>query len=344
MAAPCRASPKSTPVFSVVIALFNKQPWIRRALDSIAAQEFPAAEVIVVNDGSTDGGDEVARAWGDARLRVIDQPNGGVGAACNTGIAAASQSFVAFLDADDEWSPAYLGRMQSLIERHPGAVLYGAGYLAVGGGHEERRHHATTVMAEGGPADFFREVSRGDVVHRSSTVVPRSAALAVGGFPVGVPYFEDYVFWLRLALSGPVVLLPEPLVRYDVAVPGQALAVWQERHAITLDPTALDRFLADELRRRTGTPAASPEEASFLAYARGYLARAMLKRAYWGRFDEVARFGRELRLDGLRLGWPARAAGWVARHPAAQPAVRAGFAITRAARQTVLRGLRRPPV
>jgi glycosyltransferase involved in cell wall biosynthesis len=343
MAVPFRASPTGTPMFSVVIPLFNKRPWIRRALNSVAAQEFPAAEVIVVNDGSTDGGDEAARAWGDPRLRVIDQANRGVSAARNVGIATATQPFVAFLDADDEWMPPFLDRMRVLIEAHPGAVLYGSGFLSVAEGRVERRHGMSAGHL-GGPVDLFRELSRGHVVHQSGTVVPRAAALAVGGYPEGLrDPLEDQIFWLTLALTGPVVLTPEPLVRYDMAVPGQALGEWRKRHAYHLDVSDLDRFVAAELTRRQGRDEATPGERSFIAYARGRLASAVLQRAYWGRFDEVARFGRELGLDGLHLGWPAAVAGWVTRHPILHPCARGATGIIRGARQAILLGFRRPP-
>ncbi len=93
---------------SIVVPLFNKAGYIRRALDSIANQTFQDFEVIIVDDGSTDGGDRIAASYPDARFRVISQENRGPGAARNVGIKNAKGELIAFLDADDEWLPHHL--------------------------------------------------------------------------------------------------------------------------------------------------------------------------------------------------------------------------------------------
>lgn len=328
-------------MFSAVIPLFNKRRWIRRALDSIASQEFPCAEVIVVNDGSTDASEAAAREWDDPRLRIIDQPNRGASAARNTGIAAATQPFVAFLDSDDEWTPTFLARMRSLIEAHPGAVLYGAGFMTVAGGRHQRNHGVSGTLPTGGPIDFFHEIAHDHVVNASSIVVPAQAALAVGGFPPGVPYLEDYVFFVSLALTGQVVLTPEPLVRYDMGIPGQAHATWRNLYSTSLDATALDHVIAAHVHRLSGRAALTPPESSFMVYARRHLTHGVLTRIYRGRFDAVDRFRRDLRLDEVPLGWMATAAGWVAGSPLTRPLLRAILAVARPARRSLVRGLRR---
>src|SRR5664280_442891 len=93
---------------SIVVPLFNKAAYIRRALDSVARQTFGDFEVIIVDDGSTDGGEKIAGSYPDARFRVIYQENQGPGAARNAGIAEATGELTAFLDADDEWLPRHL--------------------------------------------------------------------------------------------------------------------------------------------------------------------------------------------------------------------------------------------
>jgi glycosyltransferase involved in cell wall biosynthesis len=100
---------------SVVVPLYNKARYIARCLTSICAQTYGDFEVIVVNDGSTDGGDEVARRFPDARVRLIDQPNAGPGAARNRGVADARGEVIAMLDSDDEWEPHYVGRSLELL-------------------------------------------------------------------------------------------------------------------------------------------------------------------------------------------------------------------------------------
>jgi glycosyltransferase involved in cell wall biosynthesis len=331
-------------MFSVVIPLFDKRDYFQRALDSVYAQSLdPAAvpEIIVVNDGSTDGGDAVARAQADRRVRVIDQPNRGVSAARNAGIAAAGQPFIAFLDADDRWQPAFLSRMRDLIAKWPGGVLYGSGFTTVRDGRPEQTHGIRAADLEeppadrGGPVagrvDYFHAARREIVTHPSCMVVPKSAAIGVGGFAEGVTHCEDYLFWTKLALAGPVVLTAEPLAEYDVAVPGQAVEFWTRGYRERFDILEFHRFLAAELGRRTngGDRAA---DRSFAAYARGELRTALLQRLYWGNFAAADRLWRELALADLGLGPVAATAAWVSRHPAVHPP--AGLALA------AVRGLR----
>jgi len=335
-------------MFTVVIPLFEKRGFIQRTLESVYAQAIePAAvpEILVVNDGSTDGGDAIAKSQADPRVRVIDQPNRGVSAARNAGIAAAGQPFVAFLDADDRWRPGFLARMRELIAAHPGASLYGSGYETVRGDSAGRRHGIRgTDLLEGapaaadpaGPVDFFGAWDRELVTNSSSIVVPKSAATEVGGFPEGVAHMEDYLFWAKLALAGPVVLTAEPLSVYDVSVPGQAVEYWQQAYRKRFDVLEFHRFLANELRHRPAADARGAER-SFAGFARHRLRTAVLQRLYWGNFAAVDRLWRELDLDGLGLGTATTAAAWVARQPLARPPAALALAVVRGVRE-VLRG------
>ena len=332
-------------MFTVVIPLFEKGPYVRRALESVCAQTVPAAEILVVNDGSTDGGDDVARAFvppaGGPRVRVIDQPNRGVSSARNAGVAAASQPYVAFLDADDRWAPEFLARMRELIERCPHAMLYGAGFVTTRDGRDLRRYGVVPAEIEGsdprgGRVDFFRGLAREFIVHSSSMVVPKAALERIGGFPEGITHGEDFLVWAKLALAGPVVLTPEPLATYDVGVPGQAVAYWQTGYRTDFTILAYHRFLADELRQRAGGPPDSPPD-SFRAYAVGQLETATLQRLYWGQFRALAEFVQELGLATLPLGRRGRLACWIARHKMVWPPVATMMALIRLGRETLKR-------
>jgi hypothetical protein len=160
--------------------------------------------------------------------------------------------------------------------------------------------------------------------------VPREAALAVGGFPEGVAVAEDHLFWAKLALAGPVVLTPEPLSEYDVAVPGQAIEYWQTTYRERFDILEYHRFLAAELRKRVDAGEASD---SFSALARQELRTAVLQRILWGNFDATQRLWRELDLAPLGLGPVASCAASAARQPVLRPFIAAAAWVTRSLRR-----------
>lgn len=326
-------------MFTVVIPLFNKAGYVQRALDSVFAQTVAPSEILVINDGSTDGGDAIARRQADPRVRVIDQPNRGVSVARNVGLEAAREPFVAFLDADDCWRPGLVAAMQAAIEAVPGAVLYAAGFEHVADG-VPRRRFAVAGPPAAGPreVDFFATCRRGHPLHMSTTVVDRSAALAAGGFPEGVAFCEDWIFWCRMALQGRVVLMPEILCDYDVGVPGQAVAAWADRYK--REVLEYHRFLAALLHTQEDGAAARSTAARGLAvtdscadYCRHYLRMAVLQRTYHGNFPAVRELWESLGLDSVGLGPLAATCAWIARHRAVQPAAAATLRVARTMRR-----------
>jgi glycosyltransferase involved in cell wall biosynthesis len=114
---------------SVIVPLFNKTAYIERALRSIASQTLSDFEAIVVDDGSTDGGDQIVARFPDSRFRLIRQANAGPGAARNRGVTEARAPYLAFLDADDAWLPAYLETGVRILEEHPAAVSVSSAWI-----------------------------------------------------------------------------------------------------------------------------------------------------------------------------------------------------------------------
>jgi glycosyltransferase involved in cell wall biosynthesis len=207
---------------SVIIPLYNKAPFIRRALDSVLAQTFSDFEIVVVDDGSTDGGGDIVRACPDPRVRLITQANAGPGPARNRGIAASAGEFLAFLDADDEWLPGFLGKSVALLEKYgPEVASVSSGYLSFPAGRSARqmwedrgledgvyRLRATTapqfavyLLAYLCP---WNTVARADRVRRWGGYFSRGKCL----------YGEDSYLWLKFLLNEPVAINLEPLVRY----------------------------------------------------------------------------------------------------------------------------------
>lgn len=196
------------PAVSVVIPLYNKSPYIARALNSVLAQTFQDFEVIVVDDGSTDDGAAVVRGFDDPRIRLIQQENRGVSAARNRGIEAARAELVAFLDADDEWLPGHLEVLLRLRDKYPEAGGYGTAYL------RKLKGSATHVAPfsdiprepwEGLLPSYFKAAALGAPPISASTVaIPRCILKEMGGFNTDAWWGEDTDLWGRIALKYPI--------------------------------------------------------------------------------------------------------------------------------------------
>ncbi len=196
--------------FTVVIPLFNKARHIRRAIHSVLAQTVQTFEVVVVDDGSTDGGGQIVREFHDPRVRLVRQKNAGVSAARNRGVEAASGDYIAFLDADDEWTPKFLETIEALAMRHPEAGLYATAYRLCTGEACFRPafEHCPDGPAGGIVDDYFRAALRTPLVWTSASMVPKAIFEELGGFPVDVPFGEDKCMWARIALRYPVAWSP----------------------------------------------------------------------------------------------------------------------------------------
>lgn len=226
-----------TPTISVVIPLYNKREFIERALRSITKQTRLPLEVIVVNDGSVDGGEALALPF-QPLVRVVNQVNQGVSAARNRGIQEAAGEFIAFLDADDEWLPDYLQVIEGLIDRYPTCAVYGTSYDFV---DEDgtRRKISRFGIDEVNPIQLLSDLPKaylGDPPLYTSSVTARKAALTkIGGFPLGVKLGEDIETWFRLSLEGCVAYAAASHVLYHRDTGKNTCAVVQqedELHAV----------------------------------------------------------------------------------------------------------------
>lgn len=208
--------PGVEPSVSVVIPAYNQAQYVAAAIESALAQVPPAAEVIVVNDGSTDGTDYVlARYEARPAVRVIRQANQGLAGARNAGIAAARGTHIALLDADDEWTPAFLPVMRELVAGEPAAsAYYGAAALIDAEGNELPQVAGPHVVP---PERMLDQLLRANFLLPSTMVLDRAAVMAAGGFRAGFPGVEDKDLWLRLLLRGHrFVGTPEVVARYRI--------------------------------------------------------------------------------------------------------------------------------
>jgi glycosyltransferase involved in cell wall biosynthesis len=196
---------------SVVIPTYNYGRFIRDAIDSVMLQTYPALEVIVVDDGSTDDTQEILAGFGDRIVKVL-QKNAGVAAARNAGMAVARGEFLAFLDSDDLWLPEKVEKQIALFEADPelGLVHCGAERFDTAG----KTLSVELTGLEGWAARELIALGHGLVAVGSSMMVPRSVAEEVGGFDSRLFACEDGDFCYRVALRYRFGFVSELLVRY----------------------------------------------------------------------------------------------------------------------------------
>lgn len=207
-------------MISIVIPLYNKEKQIRTTLQSVFRQTFSDYEIVIVDDGSTDGSCEEVHKVNDSRIRLIHQQNAGVSVARNKGIAEARGEYVAFLDADDEWKPDYLATQMALVEKYPQCSVFAVNY-------EFRNEKGETIPTiihklsfsgmDGVLTNYFEVASCSHPPLWTSAVMVRKDAIqSIGGFPVGVKSGEDLLTWARLACRYEMAYCTTPLAVFCV--------------------------------------------------------------------------------------------------------------------------------
>ncbi len=267
-------------MISAVVPTRDRAELVARALASIEVQSRPADEVIVVDDGSTDGTRERIAA-GFPAVRYLRQEPRGVSAARNRGIEAARGDWLAFLDSDDEWLPTKLERQLAALE----AVAETGGAYRVCHTDEIWIRHGRRVNAGARHAKtggwMFRDCLPLCAISPSSALIHRSVLEEVGGFDESLPACEDYDLWLRISARHPVLLVDEPLV------------VKHGGHADQLSRTVwgLDRFRIRALEKilESGDLAAADRQAA-LATLLGKTALFAAGAAKRGRTGEASRY------------------------------------------------------
>jgi glycosyltransferase involved in cell wall biosynthesis len=208
--------------FSVIIPLYNKAPYIDKALRSVMAQTFADYQVIVVDDGSKDDSADIAeRVLSNSSVffRLIRQENAGVSAARNNGVAASQGDYLCFLDADDWWAPTFLEEMRKLIDEYPDAGIYGTSYTII---NETKRKTRVAPIGvepgfEKGYINYCQVYAKTLVMPLTSisVAIPRTVFDEMHGFPIGIKLGEDFLLWIRIALRHSVAFLNKPLACYN---------------------------------------------------------------------------------------------------------------------------------
>ena|SRR5579859_8189540 len=204
---------------SVIIPTYNRERFVAKAIESVLNQTFDDLEVIVIDDGSTDGTRRILESYGE-RIRFICQENAGASAARNTGIEAAKGEWLAFLDSDDEWTPGYLAKQIQRAGELPGLCMQTSDCLFIGLDSQTKSYFEINgSLAEFKGQDYlcFQEPFRFIVKHGpwqvGSTIIRREAIYKAGLFDTNLPVSHDYDLMARVGLQGPFALIREALVK-----------------------------------------------------------------------------------------------------------------------------------
>jgi len=199
---------------SVVIPLYNKALYIERAIQSVLGQTLSLREIIVIDDGSTDGGGEVVKSIQDPRIVLVRQENQGVSAARNRGIELAKSELIAFLDADDAWNNDYLKEVIHLRHLFPEAGAYATAWEKVNEKGEKKilEYKFSAFKEPHNLFHFFIEGALGPGIHASAVTISKNVFQKIGTFKVGEIRCEEKDMFLRIALNYPIAWSSKPLV------------------------------------------------------------------------------------------------------------------------------------
>jgi len=227
-------------MFSIIIPLYNKAPYIEKAIRSVAAQTYQDFELIVIDDGSKDcplppkGGNELQRLSFIEniesfvkKVRIIEQPNQGVSTTRNNGVKLAKYDYIAFLDADDWWEPTFLEEMKALVEEFPDAGIYGSSYYKVRNGKFIPAKIGVEKGFEKGYINYFKTyaATMWMPLWTGAVVIPKKVYNEMQGFKPELRMGEDFHLWVRIAANYKVAFVDKQLSNYnqDVDVANRAV-------------------------------------------------------------------------------------------------------------------------
>jgi glycosyltransferase involved in cell wall biosynthesis len=255
------------PSVSVIIPTYNRKAQVLKALESVFAQTYRDYEVVVVDDGSTDGTEMAVATLGEG-IRYLYQENAGEARARNCGLSAARGEVVAFLDSDDQWAPDLLEREVRILKDHREVALVCA--QSVTSGKKSKKFLPQQEVVTG---DLFPVLFQTNFVNNSTVVARRSCLAEAGGFNEAYLTYYDYDLWLRIAS------------RYPLAYVGRHLAYCGRGGDNLSKDTSRSREAILEILRKNYDPSRIDSGAYYRRIANCCLAvgRAFLARGEYGR-------------------------------------------------------------
>ena len=243
--------------FSVIMPLYNKAPYVAKAIGSVLSQTFTDYELVVMDDGSKDDSYDIASKAIEERANchLYRQQNAGVSMARNNAVALSQGEYLCFLDADDWWDSSFLEEISELIDAFPEAGIYGCGYTIV---NETKKK--TRVAPIGVEQGFERGYINYCQVYANTfamplwtgaVCIPRTIFDEMRGFPMGIKLGEDFLLWLKITMKYKVAFLNKPLSFYnqDVEAVNRGV-VWKGYDPDSFMTFHFDQFEGEEKKNR----------------------------------------------------------------------------------------------
>lgn len=213
---------ETKPVISCIMPVYNGDRWLKIAINSILQQTFTCFELIIVNDGSTDGSGDIidAAAARDTRVTVIHQPNQGIVAALNAGLAVARGKYIARMDADDVAISTRFIRQLAIMNADPRIMILGTGSRTIGPDDSsdgatapETTEKIRCILGNNKTNRFPPSILQ--VLH-PTTMMRADCIRAIGAYSEEFEHVEDYDLYLRASSAGIIAEIPEILMLYRI--------------------------------------------------------------------------------------------------------------------------------
>ncbi len=236
-------APLRTPKVTVLMAVHNGLPYLRECIESVLGQEFADFEFMILDDASTDGSAEVARSYGDPRVRVLhNSQNIGQAPALNKGLAVASGEYVARIDADDRWTPQRLSEQVKILDAEPAVAVVGSWVQVI----DRQGRPGTVIKVQmSSYAGFLFALFGDNPLGHPAVTYRRELVRELGGYDASLAPAEDYDLWVRIALAGHGArIIPKPLTLYR-RHEGQlsvTMAQTQDAHAVHIREKLIGLF------------------------------------------------------------------------------------------------------
>lgn len=266
----------ANPLVSVIVPTYNCAPFVRASLQSVLDQSYAPLEVIVVDDGSSDGTLDVLGTFGD-RIRVFSQANRGPAAARNRALKEARGDYLAFLDGDDLWLPGHVQVLMDYFAQHADARVVFGQWLLWPANEDGSYSPMELPSAQANPpidADhsgwLYSKLLFESLLHIIATIVHRSVYTAVDGFDESLRTGSDYDFWLKVSRKFPIVQLKTPVAVYRLNPSSVSYSVRTENNPYRLLRRAVDTYGLSDDAGHGAEPKLVQHRLADLAFVHGY--------------------------------------------------------------------------